>query len=239
VIAIVDYGMGNLRSVEKAFHLLGHAAGIAKVPDAVRYADGVVLPGVGAFARAMENLAGRGFDRVLRDVIREGKPFLGICLGLQLLFKESEEFGRVRGLGVIPGRVIRFAGPQFTPPEAGAPAPLKVPHMGWNSIAYRDDIPHFQGVPPSAMFYFVHSYHGVPEDESWIAATTHHGIEFVSAVRRENIFASQFHPEKSGAVGLQVLKNFAELVHGASAPASPPGATGRAPRSETRFPEWK
>lgn len=208
MIAIVDYGMGNLRSVQKAFEKLGHEALVTKVPGAILAAGGVVLPGVGAFRQAMYSLSSLNLDRVVRECLRLEKPFLGICLGLQLLFDESEEFGCTKGLGIIPGKVVKFAGPAF----AGEGGSLKVPHMGWNRLHKRQETPLLEGVPEGAMMYFVHSYYGVPEDPSWIVTTTDHGIEFCSSVGRGKLFAMQCHPEKSGAVGLKILENFARTV---------------------------
>jgi len=258
VIVIVDYGMGNLRSVEKAFHYLGFPAMVASVPDAILDADGVVLPGVGAFGEAMENLKRKRLDAALRMVVEQGKPFYGICLGLQLLFSESEEFGRVEGLGIFRGKVVRFAGPMFErgepspqaaeatrPPVRRGPPPawdplweapaellpkpaltpkpmLKVPHMGWNSMKIRGQQRILANVPDGAMVHFEHTYFPVPEDASLVAATCEYGIEFACAISRGSLFASQFHPEKSHKVGLQILRNFAETVY-PSGP--PPGAS--------------
>jgi len=206
MIAIVDYGMGNLRSVQKAFQKLGHEAIVSRLPGAVLAAGGVVLPGVGAFRQAMDNLRAFSLDGVVKEYVQSGKPFLGICLGLQLLFEESEEFGPTPGLGLISGRVIRFAGPAF------AEAKLKIPHMGWNHLHRVKETPLLANIPEGAMMYFVHSYHAVPEDPSWISTTTEHGVEFVSSVCRENIFAMQCHPEKSGEIGLRILDNFARSL---------------------------
>ncbi len=206
MIAIIDYGMGNLRSVQKAFEKLGQEALVTRVPGALLSAQGVVLPGVGAFGQAMENLRAFSLDTVVRECLEARKPFLGICLGMQLLFQESEEFGRVRGLGVIPGKVVRFSGPAFG--DGG----LKIPHMGWNRLHKVKDTPLLEGVAESAMMYFVHSYYAAPEDPDWIATTTDHGVEFVSSVCRGNLFAIQCHPEKSGDVGLKILENFARSL---------------------------
>ena len=209
MIAVIDYGMGNLRSVQKAFESLGTGALVTREPEAVLAADGVVLPGVGAFRQAMDNLCAFGLDSIVKQVIASGKPFLGICLGLQLLFEESDEFGATCGLGVIPGRVIKFTGPAFAGPE-----PLKIPHMSWNSLHKLQETPLLAGVPEGAMMYFVHSYYGAPTDPSWIATTTDHGVAFCSSVCRENVFAMQCHPEKSGVVGLRILQNFANSLPG-------------------------
>jgi glutamine amidotransferase len=206
MIAIIDYGMGNLRSVQKGFERVGCEAVVTADPKVVLEADKIVLPGVGAFPDCMRNLEQGGFIEPLLKVIREGRPFLGICLGLQLLFTESEEFGVHQGLNVIPGRVVRF-------PEgmtAGGEN-LKVPHMGWNQLAIRRRPPVFAGVEEGANFYFVHSFYVVPEDESVVATATTYGVEFCSSIWKDNIVATQFHPEKSQEKGLQILKNFGEL----------------------------
>ncbi|GBD26968.1 Imidazole glycerol phosphate synthase subunit HisH [bacterium HR30] len=201
-IAVVDYGMGNLRSVQKALERVGAEAVVTREAQTIRSARGVVLPGVGAFGACMENLRRFGLDEVVLDVIAHGTPFFGICLGMQLLFQESEEFGPVRGLGVLPGRVVRF------PTSAERP----VPHMGWNQVRVRPDVPHFHNIPNGSFMYFVHSYYVVPKDPGLVAATTEYGVEFASAVYWNNIFATQYHPEKSQRLGLALLKNFVELV---------------------------
>ncbi len=215
VIAIIDYGMGNLRSVQKALERVGAQAEVVDSPDKVGNADGLVLPGVGAFAQAMERLTATGFDALCRSWTAADKPFLGICLGLQLLFTESEEFGPVRGLGIVPGRVVKFAGPAYA--ARGNEAGLKVPHMGWNSIRVVNPHPVVEWLPVGAMTYFVHSYYPVPDDPTWTVLTSDHGQEFTAAVGRGNLFASQFHPEKSGDVGLKMLTNFVSLVEKAKA----------------------
>ena len=206
MIAIIDYGMGNLRSVQKGFERIGCEALVTADPKMVLEADKVVLPGVGAFPDCMRNLEQGGFVEPLLRVIREGRPFLGICLGLQLLFSESDEFGTHRGLGIIPGRVVRF-------PEGMAVAgeSLKVPHMGWNQLSFKQRPAAYGGIEEGANFYFVHSFYVVPEDESVIATTTTYGIEFCSSICKDNIVATQFHPEKSQEKGLQILKNFGEM----------------------------
>jgi glutamine amidotransferase len=203
-IAVVDYGMGNLRSVQKAIEQVGHAAEVTHDPARIGSAPGVVLPGVGAFGACMENLAARGLVAPVRDAVASGRPFLGICLGMQLLFEESEEFGPVRGLGVLPGRVVRFA------PD---PA-LKVPHMGWNALRKVRDTPALAGVEDGSYVYFVHSYYPVPAERAVIATTTDYGGTFASSVARANLFACQFHPEKSQQVGLRLLANFVRRVRG-------------------------
>jgi glutamine amidotransferase len=198
-LAIVDYGMGNLRSVQKAFERLGHAAEVTPDAERIAAAPGVVLPGVGAFGACMTNLASRGLVEPVRNAIRRGTPFLGICLGMQLLFDESEEFGPVRGLGVFPGRIVRFA----ADPER------KIPHMGWNTLRVRQQVAALAEVPDGSYAYFVHSYYPVPADPSLIATTTPYGPEFASSVARDNVFACQFHPEKSQQVGLRLLDGWA------------------------------
>jgi imidazole glycerol-phosphate synthase subunit HisH len=206
MIAIIDYGMGNLRSVQKGFEKLGFAAVVTADPRVVLEADKVVLPGVGAFPDCMRNLEQGGFVEPILRVIREGRPFLGICLGLQLLFTESEEFGLHRGLDVIPGRVVRF--PEGME-ESGEE--LKVPHMGWNQLAFKSRPPVFAGLEEGDNFYFVHSFYVQPADEGVVATTTSYGSEFCSSVWKDNIVATQFHPEKSQEKGLRILKNFGEL----------------------------
>jgi glutamine amidotransferase len=197
-LAIVDYGMGNLRSVQKAFERLGHAAEVTSDPDRIAAAPAVVLPGVGAFGACMTNLAARGLVEPVRDVIGRGRPFLGICLGMQLLFESSDEFGPVAGLGVLPGRVVRFS----------HHAERKVPHMGWNSLKIARRAPALAGIEDGAYVYFVHSYYAAPSDPAVVATTTPYGEEFASSVLRDNVFACQFHPEKSQRVGLKLLDNF-------------------------------
>lgn len=201
MLAIVDYGMGNLRSVQKAFERLGIPAQIVTEPEQVRAADRVVLPGVGAFRDAMDELRRKNLVEPIREHIAADKPFLGICLGLQLLFDVSHEDGRWEGLGVIRGEVVRFR------EQPG----LKIPHMGWNRVTFARPCPLFAGVPQGASFYFVHSYHVVPRDEAVVAAWSEHGQRFVAAIARSRLFATQFHPEKSQRIGLHVLQNFARL----------------------------
>lgn len=200
MIAIIDYGMGNLRSVEKGFQKMGIDVRVVSDPRKIDDAAGVVLPGVGAFRDCMNNLERLSLVEAILRSIEKGKPFLGICLGLQVLFTESEEFGPCRGLDVMPGRVVRFRGG------------LKVPHMGWNTVKILKEAPIFDGIADGAFFYFVHSYYVIPKQEEVIATTTDYGCTFTSAIWRENIFATQFHPEKSQQIGLSVLKNFGDLV---------------------------
>ena len=206
MIAIIDYGMGNLRSVQKGFERVGFEAVVTADREKVLEADKIVLPGVGAFPDCMRNLEEGGFIEPLLRVIREGRPFLGICLGLQLLFTESEEFGVHQGLNVIPGRVVRFPEGMAESGEA-----LKVPHMGWNQLAVRRRPAAFDGIEEGANFYFVHSFYVAPEDTAVVATTTTYGIEFCSAIWKDNVVATQFHPEKSQEKGLTILKNFGEM----------------------------
>jgi glutamine amidotransferase len=204
-IAIVDYGMGNLRSVAKAFERLGAAAEVTRDPERIASAPGVVLPGVGAFGACMANLTSLGLVQPVKQAIGAGRPFLGICLGMQLLFDESEEFGPVAGLGVLRGRVVRFP----------LSHDLKVPHMGWNAVRIVRRAPALAGIDDGDYVYFVHSYYPVPADPAVVATTTGYGIEFASSVARDNVFACQFHPEKSQRVGLRILENFIGVVRGA------------------------
>jgi len=205
VIAIVDYGMGNVRSVQKAFERLGHAALVTPDPERVRLAAAVVLPGVGAFGDCMANLEKGALREPVVESIRAGKPFLGICLGLQLLFTQSEEFGRQKGLDLVPGRVVRF------PSTAPSGEALKVPHIGWNQLRWRSRARIFEDVPEEGYLYFVHSYYVEPEDPSWIAGTTQYGLPFTSAIARDNVWGVQFHPEKSQSLGLSILDRFGRL----------------------------
>jgi glutamine amidotransferase len=210
MIAIIDYGMGNLRSVQKAFETVGHRAVVTRDPRAIADAGRVVLPGVGAFADCMANLEQYGLVEPIRKTIASGKPFLGICLGLQLLFTESEEFGLHKGLGVLQGRVKKFPfGGNGSVPK-GTGGRLKVPHMGWNGVAIERAAPPLKGIASGEHLYFVHSYYVEPQDRSVVATMTDYGLPFVSSVWRENIFACQFHPEKSQAAGLRIVKNFGE-----------------------------
>ncbi|HWQ70453.1 MAG TPA: imidazole glycerol phosphate synthase subunit HisH [Patescibacteria group bacterium] len=210
MIAIIDSGIANLRSVQKGFERVGADAKVVEDPRTLRDASGIVLPGVGAFADGISKLRDGGFIEPLLRAIEVGKPVLGICLGLHFLFSESEEFGHHVGLNIIKGRVVRFKNAAV---GAIRESPLlKIPHMGWNRIRIERQAPIFKGIPDGAFFYFVHSYYVQPEDESVIAATTEYGLRFTSALWRDNLFACQFHPEKSQALGLQLLKNFASLT---------------------------
>ena len=207
MIAIVDYGMGNLRSVEKGFERFGFDVKVTDNSTDIKNADKLVLPGVGAFQDAMIGLKQRHLKEPILEFIQSGKFFLGICLGLQLLFTKGYEDGEHEGLDIIPGKVVRFA---FS--ENGAKEKLKIPHMGWNQINSRKkDNPLLKDVPDNAYMYFVHSYYVCPDDEGVIATETEYGIRFTSMIWRKNIFATQFHPEKSQHYGLTILKNFGEL----------------------------
>lgn len=210
MIAIIDSGIANLRSVEKGFARIGHEAKIIEDPRLLREAAGIVLPGVGAFADGIAKLTSHGFIEPLVKEIEGGKPLLGICLGLHFLFSESEEFGLHRGLDLLPGRVRRFGADMPDPATPGAR--LKVPHMGWNRVRMERPIPLLAGLPEEPYFYFVHSYYVEPMEPGVTAGTTEYGIRFTSVIWRENLFATQFHPEKSQAAGLQLLANFAALA---------------------------
>lgn len=199
MIIIIDYGMGNLRSVQKGFEKVGFDARISSDPNEVRKADKVVLPGVGAFGDAMHNLREVGMIEAINETVKVGKPFLGICLGLQLMFETSEEFGLHKGLGILPGHVKLF------------PPGLKIPHMGWNQIEIQKDDPILKNIPEGSAFYFVHSYYVEPSDPGDSTTLTEYGIRFTSIASKDNIFGIQFHPEKSSAMGLRILKNFGEL----------------------------
>jgi len=201
MIAILDYGMGNLRSVFRACERLGLRAEIAADPARAAAARTLILPGVGAFGEGMANLRQAGFDSLLRQAAAENRPLLGICLGLQLLFSWSEEHGRHEGLGILPGGVVRF------------PKGLTVPHMGWNQVAPTEPpSPLFDSIPAGSHFYFAHSYYVAPDDPAVVAATTEYGQPFASVVARGRVFGVQFHPEKSAAVGERLLTNFARLA---------------------------
>jgi glutamine amidotransferase len=201
VIAILDVCSGNLRSVERALAHVGAEVVVTRDPAVVERAAKIVVPGQGAFGVFMRGLGERGLGEALREAIASGRPYLGICLGLQILFDESEEQGPCPGLGVIAGRVVRLAP---TDPR------LKVPHIGWNQLAFRRRDPLLAGIAEGAHVYFVHSYHAVPDDPSLVTLEAEHGVQLTAAVRQANVFACQFHPEKSQAVGLQILRNFVE-----------------------------
>ena len=199
-IAIIDYGMGNLHSAAKAFEKIGANVIVTRDPDEVRRADQVVLPGVGAFGDCMANLNERELAPVIHEVIAAGKPFLGICVGLQLLFEGSEEDPGVPGLGIFKGMVRKILSPG-----------LKIPHMGWNNLAYQAHSPLFSGLPTPAFVYFVHSFHAVPTDPALVTAVADYGGPVTAAVGRGLVQAVQFHPEKSSDVGLKILANFKEM----------------------------
>lgn len=201
MLAIIDYQMGNLRSVQKGFERVGHAAAITSDPRTLAQADKVVLPGVGGFGDAIAELRRRELVEPIKEAIAAGKPFLGICLGLQLLFDRGYEGGIHEGLGVLPGEVRKFE----------VPAEYKVPHMGWNRVHLKRRPPIFAGVDDNAHFYFVHSYYVAPDDDAVVSGVASYPNPFCAMAWRDNLFATQFHPEKSQQAGLQVLKNFAEL----------------------------
>jgi glutamine amidotransferase len=203
-IAVIDYEMGNLRSVQKALERVGANAVVTRDPDVIMDSAAAVLPGVGAFGTCMDNLRRHGLIEPVKIFAASGRPFLGICLGMQLLFDESEEFGPVPGLGILPGKVVRFA-----PDPEGK---RKVPQMGWNGLQIEKRAPHLAGLKDGTQVYFVHSYYCVPADSEMVATTTDYGGRFASAVWQNNVFACQFHPEKSQAVGLRILANFAALA---------------------------
>lgn len=206
MIAIIDYGMGNLRSVQKGFEKVGFEAVVTADPSVVLEAERVVLPGVGAFGDCMRNLEQGGFVEPILKVIQDGRPFLGICVGMQMLLTDSTEFGLTRGLDVIPGHVLRFPENMVANGER-----LKVPHMGWNQLSIKTAAPIFKGIDDGVNVYFVHSYYEMPDDRSAVAATSEYGLTFCAAIWKDNIVATQFHPEKSQEIGLRILKNFGEM----------------------------
>ncbi len=201
MIAIIDYGAGNLQSVKKAFDFIGAESVITDNPEMINACDRILLPGVGSFGDAMDSMAKNGLVETVKQNALSGKPFLGICLGLQLLFEESEESPGVKGLGIFKGKIKKFSS------DMG----LKIPHIGWNSLEIKQKDTLFKNIPENSYVYFVHSYYLHAEDAEDIATVTNYGIDFHSAVGKNNIFATQFHPEKSGDVGLQILKNFASM----------------------------
>lgn len=197
-IAIIDYGVGNLRSVEKAFTTQGLPAVVTNDEEALRTAEKLVLPGVGAFAACMDGLRSRGFDRLVIEAAAAGKPILGLCVGLQMMFDEGHEFGVHQGLGLMPGRVVKF------------PEGLHVPHIGWNQVSFKQNHPVCRDLPDHSFFYFVHSYYVESADESCILGETEYGIRYASICGRGSVVGVQFHPEKSQTTGLKLLRNFAE-----------------------------
>ena len=199
MIAVIDYGMGNLRSVTNAFGALGTEIAITRDATVIRNARALVLPGVGAFGRCIENMERYGLLDLVREQIASGKPYLGICLGMQILLESSEEAPGVKGMGVIKGRVVRFQGT------------MKIPHMGWNSAEIVRQGPIFDSIPSGSYFYFVHSYYPYPTEDVAATMTEYGDVRFTSSIQKDNIFASQFHPEKSQRIGLQLLRNFVNL----------------------------
>ncbi|MEE9538471.1 MAG: imidazole glycerol phosphate synthase subunit HisH [candidate division NC10 bacterium] len=212
MIAIIDSGIANLRSVEKGFEKVGVAARVVKEPRLLRDAAGIVLPGVGAFADGIATLKAAGFIEPLMREIESGKAILGICLGLHFLFSESEEFGLHKGLDILRGRVRRFPESVPSPVSGDGTLRLKIPHMGWNQVHLQREVPILKGIPDGSYFYFVHSYFVEPDERGVIAGITEYGIRFTSMIWRDNLFATQFHPEKSQALGLQLLANFGSLA---------------------------
>lgn len=201
MIGIIDYDAGNIRSVEKALSYLGEKTVVSRNPETLKNADKVILPGVGSFGQAMENLHRYELVPVIQDMIKEGKPFLGICLGLQLLFESSEESPGAEGLGILKGKILKI------PSSPG----LKIPHMGWNSLQLQNNGRLFRNIPQDTYVYFVHSYYLQAQEPEIVKAVTGYGTEIHASVEKDNVFACQFHPEKSGKYGLEILKNFAEL----------------------------
>ena len=209
MIAVIDYGMGNLRSVQKSLEFVGAKVFVTHDPDLILNADSVVLPGVGSFKDCMSNLKELNLIDPIHKFIDGGKPFLGICLGLQVLFEESEEYGPVAGLGILPGKVVKFS---RNISKTKNDQLIKVPHMGWNKIEVKKKEPLFENIDVIApYFYFVHSYYVVPKDKNMVATVTNYGIEFVSGIQYKNIYAFQFHPEKSQTMGLALLERFSNL----------------------------
>lgn len=202
MISILDYDMANLRSVQKALEAVGHPAKIIRQPEDIDHADKLILPGVGAFGDCIRILRERNLDLAVKRFAATGKPLMGICVGMQVLFDTGYENGTHPGLGLIPGQVVRFT--------VDTSHHLKIPHMGWNTLDFQTPSPLFRNLPPNPHVYFVHSYHCVPTNPSHIAATTHYGHPFTASVLHNNLSATQFHPEKSQSVGLAILRNFAE-----------------------------
>lgn len=201
MIAIIDYDAGNIKSVQKAIEYLGDKVIVTRDANEIRRADKVILPGVGQFGDAMQKLRRYGLDQLIRESVAVGKPFLGICLGLQLLFESSEESEGVSGLGILKGKILRF------PKDTG----LKIPQIGWNSLQFPSKGKLFQGIEEESYVYFVHSYYLRAENEEIVCGTTEYGVTVHAAIEQENLFACQFHPEKSSSVGLKILNNFIKL----------------------------
>lgn len=227
MVTIIDYGIGNLRSIEKAFQAVGADVIRTDRPEVIVRAERVVLPGVGAFGACADEIRRRGLEEPVREVIAAGKPFMGVCVGMQLLFEESDEMGRHAGLGILPGRIVHFRAAPATHPvaepqsvslgDAGAwdhdaARPLKVPHMGWNTIRIERPSALLDGIEQGAFFYFVHSYHARPDEASDVLASTTYGAEFPAIVHRNNVYGVQFHPEKSQKNGLRLLRNFVQML---------------------------
>jgi glutamine amidotransferase len=205
-VAVVDYGAGNLRSVAKALERSGLRAELCRDPASLRGADGIVLPGVGAFADAARSLRAKGLDETIMAAIEDGRPYLGLCLGLQLLFEESDEHGSTPGFGLLPGRIERFDG------RDADGRVLRVPHIGWNSVRFQGSHPMLERLPAEDCFYFVHSYRAVPRDPSQVVGVTDYGGPFAAAVARDSAFAVQFHPEKSQSSGRRLLDAFSDWM---------------------------
>ena len=201
MIRIIDYDAGNIKSVEKALHYLGEKTVVSRDPQILLNADKVILPGVGSFGQAMDNLHTYGLVPVIHEIVEKKTPFLGICLGLQLLFERSDETPGVEGLGILKGEILRI------PDQEG----LKIPHMGWNSLKFQNNGRLFKDIPEDSYVYFVHSYYLKAEDEGIVTATTEYSTHIHASVEQGNVFACQFHPEKSSDIGIQILKNFVEL----------------------------
>ncbi|HHW20298.1 MAG TPA: imidazole glycerol phosphate synthase subunit HisH [Thermodesulfovibrio thiophilus] len=202
MIALIDYGMGNIKSVSKALETTGTDVKITQSPEDIRNAKAIVLPGVGAFRDCMKNLSKLELISVIKEQILKGKPYLGICLGMQILFTESEEFGLCKGLDIFKGKVVRFQLSQG----------YKIPHMGWNTVKFHKKSRLLEEIKDNSYFYFVHSYYVSPEDSKVVAGVTDYGVEFTSMIIHENIFATQFHPEKSQKTGLTLLRNFVKII---------------------------
>lgn len=200
MISIVDYGMGNLKSVENALNFLGIKSVITSEREVILNSDGVILPGVGAFPDAINNIKKDGIDKVLKEAVRKDKPLLGICLGMQLLFEESEEIKSCRGLGFLKGKIEKMK------------VNLKIPHMGWNNLSFRKDSPILKGIKENSYVYYVHSYYAKIEEEGILNAYSQYEIEVPGIVSKSNIYGIQFHPEKSGDIGLKILSNFGEMI---------------------------